>query len=148
MHTQVTAQSSGRFLKRALVLLPLAAWVQLAAGEGAVRTFDCTITQTCNAAGRCEKAAGEVTFRMSPEALAADGSGTYQINYRHGDQINYRDVQASVKAASYAGPFYWNTNSERNSLLASSETEFLWHRLILAPTPETEIHFLSCMLTN
>lgn len=127
-------------MKRALILLTLSALTPLALGEGAVRTFDCRLTQTCDAAGRCETASGEVEFRMTPEALAADGSGTYRISYR--------DVQASMAAASLAGPFHWSTDSERNSLLASSETEFLWHRLILAPAPHAEIHFLRCALTD
>jgi len=127
-------------MRRALLLLPLAALAHVAMGEGAARSFNCRITQTCDAAGRCQRADGEVSFRMAPESLAPDGSGTYQISYR--------DEQASMEARSFAGPFYWTTDSERNSLLASSETEFLWHRLKLASAPEAEIHFLTCAVTN
>lgn len=127
-------------MKRAWMFLPIAAWTQFAMGEGAVRTIDCKITQTCDAAGQCALVSDAVSFRMAPEALAADGSGTYQISYG--------DVQASMTATSYAGPFSWSTDSERNTLLASSETQFLWHRVILAGVPEAEIQFLSCTLSG
>ena len=117
-------------------VLPLAIATQLAWAEGAVRTLDCRITQACLATGACAAASDAVNFRMTPENLREDGSGNYQISYR--------DVQASMEATSYAGPFYWTTDSERNTLLASSETQFLWHRLVLDATPEASVYFLEC----
>lgn len=104
--------------------------------EGAVRVLDCKVTQICDAAGVCQAASEEVSFRMAPEKLSEDGAGTYEISYR--------DIKASMQASSYAGPFYWTTGAERNTLLASSETQFLWHRLRLEPAPETKVHFLEC----
>ncbi|MEY4640177.1 MAG: hypothetical protein RLZZ227_171 [Pseudomonadota bacterium] len=135
---QQTRASSATALMRTLVLLPLAALPQLAGAEGAVRTLECTIMQVCDAAGACENAAEPVNFRMAPVSVREDGSGQYQISYR--------DVEADMEAASYAGPFSWASDSERNTLLASSETQFLWHRLVLESTPQAEIHFLACTL--
>jgi hypothetical protein len=45
---------------------------------------------------------------------------------------------------SEAGPFYWESGDERHTLVASSEVDWLWHRLVLAPAPATTIRFLSC----
>lgn len=121
-----------------LTLLYLVALPQLAWAEGAVRVLDCKVTQVCDASGACEAESDDVSFRLAPENLHEDGSGTYAITYRA--------IQASMEATSEAGPFYWTMGSERNTLLASSETQFLWHRLMLDPTPATRVYFLNCAL--
>ena len=126
-------QSASSLLIPCLLLLPCLAWA-----EGAVRVFDCNVTQACDAEGACETTSDQINFRMTPGNLREDGSGDYQVSYR--------DVEADMNASSDAGPFYWTTGNERNTLLASSETHFLWHKLTLAPTPTTNIYFLSCML--
>jgi hypothetical protein len=111
--------------------LPVAGW-----SEGAVRSLDCTVASVCDAAGRCEADSGEVLFRMEPVDTASDGSGRYLLRYG--------DTEAEMDALSDAGPFVWTVGSERDALLASSDTEFLWHRLTLDPAPAATIRFLSC----
>ena len=132
--------TSVRFVKSLTVLaiLQLVALPEFVWAEGAVRNLDCKVTQICDADGACKPASEEVNFRLAPESLREDGSGKYQISYRN--------VQASMDATSFAGPFYWTTDSERNTLLASSETQFLWHRLVLDSTPAAELYFLACTL--
>lgn len=136
---QATLRNNATFKKALpglLSLLPLLP--ALAQAEGAVRVLDCNTTQVCDAAGTCEAASDAVIFRMSPESLSADGSGTYKISYQ--------DIEADMQASAEAGPFYWTRDVERNTLLASSETRFLWHKLQLAPTPQASILFLDCTL--
>lgn len=116
-----------------VLLVPVGAWP-----EGAVRHFDCSVARVCDAAGACEKGSGQVTFRMEPVETGADGSGNYALSYF--------DTEASMQALSAAGPFFWTVGEERDALLASSETQFLWHRLTLDPVPEATIRFLTCTL--
>ena len=116
-----------------LALMPNAVW-----GEGAIRVIDCTITRLCDAAGSCQAAAGAVAFRMEPVQLDKDGAGRYQLRYG--------ETQAQVNALSDIGPFVWTVGEERHTLLASSETNFLWHRLTLAPAPAATVRFLTCSI--
>src|SRR3970040_1277640 len=97
-------------------LLAGAAWP-----EGAVRFLDCTAARVCDGAGNCQAESMQATFRMEPTETRADGSGTYTLSYG--------DAQAEMEAVSDAGPFFWTVGTQRNTLLASSETEFLWARL-------------------
>ncbi len=123
---------------RALGFLLLAVLPSLALAEGAVRTLDCQVRQVCDAEGACNKVSDTVQFRMAPQKLQEDGSGKYEISYAQ--------EKAGMDALSYAGPFYWETKSEHDTLLASSETRFVWHRLVLDPTPAAKIIFLDCVL--
>lgn len=116
-----------------LGLLPATAWA-----EGAIRVFECTTNQSCDAAGECAAAVEQASFRLEPLAVDATGAGDYQISYG--------DVRVEMQAFSEAGPFFWITGNERNTLLASSETEFLWHQLSIDPAPASTIRFLSCAL--
>jgi hypothetical protein len=113
------------------VLLPVGAWA-----EGAVRLLDCAVARVCDAAGACDSGTERVTFRMEPVETAADGSGRYGLTYG--------GTEADMDALSAAGPFLWTVGPERNALLASSETRFLWHRLTLEPAPEATVRFLEC----
>jgi hypothetical protein len=120
-----------------LPMIAVAALVPALAGsEGAVRILDCSIEQVCNAAGNCRPGSGLVTFRTEPVSLRADGSGTYALSYG--------DVEAEMEAQSPAGPFFWTVGNERDTLLASSETQFLWHQLTFELVPEATIRFLQC----
>jgi hypothetical protein len=110
----------------------------IVSAEGAARLLDCTIARVCDAAGRCEAGSGQVTFRMEPIEIGADGSGRYALSYGHSE--------TEMRALSLAGPYVWTEGSERNTLLASSETAFLWHRLRLDPAPEATVRFLSCVV--
>ena len=116
-----------------LALMPNAVW-----GEGAVRLLDCRVAQACNAAGSCQAASGAVAFRMEPVQVGLDGSGRYQLHYG--------DTEAAMDALSDVGPFVWTVGEERHTLLASSETNFLWHRLTLDPVPAGTVHFLTCTI--
>lgn len=118
-----------------LLLQPLYAWA-----EGAVRVLACTIDLACDAAGACTPAGGEVVFTMAPEQVADDGSGTYRISY--GDEA------AAMEARSFAGPFLWTLGDESHTLLANSETRFLWHRLALDAGPEADVIFMVCEFTQ
>lgn len=122
------------------ILLPLIALGLVlpggAMGEGSVRRLDCTVQRVCDAGGRCESGTGEIRFRMEPEKLDPAGAGSYTLSYG--------EIRAPMTALSDAGPFFWTVGVERDTLLASSETEFLWHRLEPGASPVTTIRFLSC----
>lgn len=104
--------------------------------EGAVRVLECTVTMVCDAAGQCAGAAEPVSFRIEPLEVAETGPARYAIN--HGE------TQAEMQALTDAGPFFWMHGSERATLLASSETQWVWHRLVLEPRPSATISFLTC----
>ena len=112
-------------------LLPGAAWP-----EGAVRFLDCSTVRVCDGAGDCRAESLQTTFRMEPVETRADGSGSYTLGYGA--------TQAGMAAISDAGPFFWTVGTERHTLLASSETQFLWHRLTVAATAEATVRFLTC----
>jgi hypothetical protein len=110
-----------------------------AVAEGAVRQLDCRVAQVCDGAGRCRAGTGNIAFTIAPVSLAAGGAGRYTVDYG--------DVRAAAAEAwSDAGPFFWLVGSERNTLVASSETEWLWHRLSIEPAPRATVSFLSCWL--
>jgi hypothetical protein len=115
----------------ALVMVP-----QVLLAEGAVRILECKITSTCTASLQCKPESGAVTFRMEPESLDDNNAGTYVISYG--------DMQASMQGLSYAGPFHWRTDTAMHTLLASSETQFLWQSLELSQPPVTVIRGLQC----
>jgi hypothetical protein len=104
--------------------------------EGAVKVLDCTVMQVCDAEGTCEAGSGHLTFRMEPLDLKAGGPARYALSYG--------DTKAAMEAMSEAGPFFWAFGNERDTLLASSETQWLWHRLTLGAVPEAAIRFLAC----
>lgn len=107
-----------------------------ARSEGAVKLLECDIVRVCDASGSCDAGSGDVRFRMEPVQLAAGGAGSYQISYG--------DAEASMQAMSDAGPFFWTAGSARNTLIASSETEWLWHELDVSSLPQATIRFLIC----
>lgn len=107
-----------------------------AGSEGAVRILDCSLEQVCNADGKCKPGSGRISFRTEPVSLRADGSGVYALSYE--------DVETEMEAQSPAGPFFWTVGNERDTLLASSETRFLWHQLTFDQAPEATITFLRC----
>ncbi len=104
--------------------------------EGAVRILDCAIVRTCDAAGSCQPGTGGVIFRMEPRTVGPEGAGGYTLTYG--------DTQAEMEARSPAGPFLWTVGSERDALIASSDSQFLWHTLKLDPAPEATVRFLKC----
>jgi hypothetical protein len=118
------------------LLLMSALLPALANAEGAVRIFACEVLQECDADGGCKAVEQKIEFRMEPRERAVDGSGSYTIHYD--------DQSADMQALSEAGPFYWQQGSERNTLLASSDTRFLWHSLSLAAAPVAQVRFLAC----
>jgi hypothetical protein len=105
-------------------------------GEGAVRVFTCEVKQLCNAEGACAGNNEAVTLRMEPLSRNSEGAGKYKLSYH--------DTQAEMQAQSDAGPFLWTIGSERHALITSSNTDFLWHRLMLDPAPHTEVRFMRC----
>lgn len=104
--------------------------------EGAVRVLACNTVRVCDAAGSCELAAGATRFRMEPQALDPTGAARFALRYD--------DVRADMSAMSDVGPFFWSAGTERHALLVSSETQWLWHRLTLEPTPAATVAFLEC----
>jgi len=115
----------------------LAFWLPCSAlAEGAVRVLECSVTTVCDAAGMCTAAAEPVSFRIEPLDVAATGAARYAIRYN--------ETQTEMQALTDAGPFFWMHGGERATLLASSETEWLWHRLVLEPRPSATISFLTC----
>ena len=128
---QHPARSLGPWL-----LLAASAFSLDARAEGAVKLLECEIVRVCDAGGHCDAGSGEVRFRMEPVELAPGGAGSYQISYL--------DVQASMQAMSDIGPFVWTVDSERSALIASSDSEWLWHELDLGAAPQATVRFLSC----
>jgi hypothetical protein len=104
--------------------------------EGAVRVLECTVTTVCDAAGRCADATEPLSFRIEPLDVSATGPARYAISYG--------ETRAEMQALTEAGPFFWVHGSERATLLASSETQWLWHRLALEPQPLATVSFLTC----
>jgi hypothetical protein len=123
-------------LTRMLVAVAAVLMPQVLLAEGAVRILECAISSTCTASLACTPASGAVTFRMEPRSLDGNNAGTYVISYG--------ETQASMQGLSFAGPFHWRTDSAMHTLLASSETEFLWHSLELSQPPVTVIRDLQC----
>ena len=126
-------------LSGVILLLPFCALA-----EGAVRLLECSIEEACDPTGSCRPDFGDVVFSMEPLKLDADGSGSYLISY---DMSNITQ-KSDMEAKSFAGPFLWNLDREMHTLLANSETNFLWHRLSLTPNPESSIYFLGCEFTQ
>lgn len=108
----------------------------MALPEGAVKLLDCTVTRVCDAAGVCEPGSRKAVFRMEPIQLGAGGAGTFMITYA--------GTEAEMTAMSEVGPFLWAAGSERNALIVSSRTEWLWHQLTVEPTTKAAVRFLSC----
>ena len=137
--SRTSAYSLGRRRGRDWASMAVIGFAALMTGaafsEGAVRVLDCSVLRVCDGGGHCEAATGEVTFTMEPVDLAAADSARYILSYG--------DARAEMRA-SEAGPFVWSLGSERDALLASSETQWLWHTLVLAPAPEATIRFLQC----
>ncbi len=106
--------------------------------EGAHRYFDCTTTLLCNETGACEAASDSLTFHLAPLDAGEDGSGNFMLSYQ--------DQEVVMQALSDAGPYIWRLGNDRHTLLASSETAFLWHQLILDGRPESRIRYLHCEL--
>lgn len=109
---------------------------QAALAEGATRILDCSIVKVCDAAGNCEPASEHVSFRMDPKELEAGGAGTYAIRYG--------DIETQMNALSELGPFLWTVGTERDALMISSESQWLWHELKVEPQPMAAIRFLTC----
>ena len=122
------------------LLAGMALLSQLAFAEGAVRELACVYERVCDASGTCADEAGEVTFRMQPVELADDGSGTFVIRYNDGE--------FAMQALSFAGPFHWSAPGEKDTLLANSETQFLWHKLVLGSRNAADSHFMRCRFTQ
>jgi hypothetical protein len=118
------------------MLLSVTLLPAFALAEGSVRTLNCHLTQSCDDAGACKAADQSIAFRLEPITLAADGSGHYTLHYN--------DQSADMQAPSEAGPFFWQQGNERNTLLVSSDSHFLWHTLTLAATPTAQVRFLTC----
>jgi hypothetical protein len=103
--------------------------------EGAVKLLECSIAKVCDGQGQCEAGSGQATFRMEPEQIEAGGVGTYTIFYG--------DTEVAMDALSEVGPFIWTVGTERNALIVSSRTDWLWHQLASGPTTEATVRFLS-----
>jgi hypothetical protein len=126
--------------RTSLSLLALSAALAsaLAHAEGAVRVLECRVTHDCDDAAVCQDADQSVEFRLEPITLAADGSGSYTLRYE--------GRTAAMQALSEAGPFHWQQETQRHTLLVSSETHLLWHSLDFDSAPMTRIRFLDCTL--
>jgi hypothetical protein len=73
---------------------------------------------------------------MDPVALTPGGAGRYMLTYG--------DTEAEMDALSELGPFVWTVGSARHALIVSSETQWLWHELVLGAKPQASIRFLNC----
>lgn len=111
-----------------------------ALAEGAIRVLECRHIKNCDASATCKPAEADTVFQMEPKTLADDGSGRFIIHYN--------GQQSDMTALSYVGPFFWTAASGMNTLLASSETRFLWHTLTLDPVPNATFRILECQFTQ
>lgn len=73
---------------------------------------------------------------MEPEQLEAGGSGSYRMLYD--------GTEATMRAMSDLGPFFWSNGDERHALMISSASEWLWHRLTTRPDPVATVRFMRC----
>lgn len=119
-----------------LAVAALAMIPALAKSEGDVRVLDCAFLYSCNADGLCRRASGQVSFRMQPISLNQEGAGSYTISYGK--------TRARMRAISRTTPYIWTVGNERDTLLANSGGDFLWHQLKLVPAPHVTIHFMKC----
>ncbi len=111
-----------------------------ATAEGAMQTFDCTATQTCDAAGLCQPDTTATRFTLTPEATGTDGDGQYTLS-RDG-------VVAQMTTLSGIGPFVWSEGRhDRQTLLVTGEATLLLHALDLA-TGASSLTFLTCDVTR
>lgn len=123
-----------------LIIAMIALLPATALGEGALRELVCSYHRACDADGACKDEKGQIIFTMEPETVADDGSGSFIIHYG--------GRQAPMRAMGFAGPFTWKTPVAVSTLMASSEEQFLWHRLALSPEPTADIHFMNCRFTQ
>jgi hypothetical protein len=124
-------------LHPALLLVALLSLAPAGArAEGAVRVLACDSTRVCDAVGDCRSDTGSLTLRMAPEALAADGSGRYELTLG-GDVL-------PMQAVSEAGPFLWQQADTRYTLLVNSNSDFVLHALSLSPQPSASLRYLRC----
>jgi len=130
------ARTAGGPVLQAMLCLSLLLVAAQAAAEGSVTVINCDVARVCDARGACEPGSGSISFRLEPLDRAADGSARYTLSYG--------DIVSEMRGITAAGPFLWTIGTERNALLASSDTEWLWHRLELSASPVATIRFLSC----
>ena len=123
-------------IRCSLILGLLPVFSQPVLAEGGVRLLDCHQTSQCNTDGRCEANSAAVQFRLSPQSLDEGGAGQYTLLVQ--------GTESSMQALSEIGPFYWTSAQNHHTLLASSETRFVWHTLKLAAKPEGITRFLDC----
>jgi hypothetical protein len=133
-----SARRGGRW--RWLWLATLTMVPALAISEGDVRVLDCSFIRTCTAEGACRKDSGHVSFRLQPIRLDAAGAGSYTISYGQ--------TKARMQAISRTSPFIWTVGNERDTLLASSDGDFLWHRMKIDPAPQATIRFMRCSFSE
>ena len=132
-----TAQGAAFICRKSMQLFTLLILApSLVLAEGAVRILSCEAVSACDADLQCRDESLQVTFRMEPVDLDLTNAGTYVIRYD--------DTEASMHGLSYAGPFYWLSDNRMNTLVASSETRFLWHRLDLSTAPVATIRNMDC----
>ena len=118
-----------------MFLLPITALA-----EGALRILQCSLDQRCDGEISCSPESGDVVFNMEPVMLDDKGAGSYEITYE--------ENQSVMTAMSFAGPFFWRTEGEMHTLLANSESRFLWHKLSLSPQPIASMQFIDCAFTQ
>ena len=123
-----------------LTLLLIVCFPVAAFAEGAVRELSCAYSKLCDGKGACQDESGDMMFMMEPVTVTEDGSGSFTIHYG--------GREADMQAAGFAGPFTWTTPLAVNTLMASSEQEFLWHQLVLDKEPYAKIHFMHCRFTQ
>ena len=140
MRTAMPRQCDGRNVTRVLLSALSLIFPCLALAEGAARRLDCETLRICDSTGNCKEQTETVNFRLEPMSLDDDGAGTYRLTYG--------DVQTTMKALTAAGPFYWSGDTERNTLMASSETAFVWHRLRLGNVVDADVRFLRCKFSQ
>jgi hypothetical protein len=136
-------------LHPALLLVALLSLAPAGArAEGAVRVLACDSTRVCDAVGDCRSDTGSLTLRMAPEALAADGSGRYELTLG-GDVLPMQALTLAgdvlpMQAVSEAGPFLWQQADTRYTLLVNSNSDFVLHALSLSPQPSASLRYLRC----
>jgi len=108
----------------------------IANAEGALRIFDCSIVQQCDADDQCSPLQGTVRFELEPQQLDPGGAGSYRLIYE--------DMDVIMQAVSDAGPFTWVTDEKRHTLLVNADDELLWHQLEFFPALSATSTLLTC----
>ncbi|PYE86123.1 hypothetical protein [Pseudoroseicyclus aestuarii] len=119
----------------ALILTSLAASPALA--EGARLTLTCSTATVCTGPSACRPGGGPIEIVLAPQDTDAAGAGTYTARTAAGE--------AEAQAAGHLGPFAWQEDAARVSLVLASEAQAV---LVRSDGGAAQTSLLTCDVTQ